>query len=86
MCDTSYFLNGRVRMCHVCSVVLWILRFFAILYEPALEVTVLVGLSCNEGSDELGKMRLLARVTPKGQGEVRLTLGKEYGIATETHI
>ena len=65
-------------MCHVCSSALWILQSFAIFYEPAHENTVLVGLSKNEGSDEPAKMRMLARVPPKDQGEVRLTLEKEY--------
>ena len=73
-------------MCRVCSCALWILQSFAILYEPAHEITVLVGLSCLEGSDEPGKMRMLARVPPKDQGEVRLTPEKEYQIATETYI
>ena len=45
-------------MCRVCSGALWILQSIAIFYEPAHEITV-VGLSCNEGSDELGKMRML---------------------------
>ena len=72
-------------MCRVCSGALWILQSIAILYEPAHESTVLVGLSCNEGSDKLAKMRMLVRVPPNDQGEVRLILEKEYGIATETH-
>ena len=72
-------------MCRVCSGALWILQSIAILYGPAHEVTVLVGLSCNEGSDELAKMRMLVRIPPKDQVEVRLILEKEYGIATETH-
>ena len=72
-------------MCRVCSGALWIPQSIAILYEPAHEITVLVGLSCNEGSDELTKMRMLVRVPPKDQGEVRLILEKDYGIATETH-
>ena len=72
-------------MSRVCSGALWILQFIAILYESAHEITVLVGLSCNEGSDELAKMRMLVRVPPKDQGEVRLILEKEYGIAIETH-
>ena len=84
--DTSYFLNDRVRMCRVCSGALWILQYNAILYEPAHEIMILVRLSCNESSDEPAKMRILARVPPKNQGEVRLTLEKEYRIATETHI
>ena len=84
--DTSYFLNGHVWMCRVCSGALWILQSIAILYEPAHEITVLVRLSCNEGSDEPVQMRMLARVPPKVQGEVRLTFEKEYRIATETHI
>ena len=58
----------------------------AILYEPAHEIAVLVGLSCNEGSDESAKMHMLVRGPPKDQGEVRLTLYKECRIATETHI
>ena len=73
-------------MCRVCSGALWILQSIAILYEPAHEITVLVGLSCNKGSDEPVQMRMLARVPPKVQGEVRSTLEKEYRIATETHI
>ena len=52
-----WFLNGCVWMCRVCSHALWILQSFAILYEPAHEIMVLVELSCNEGSDEPGKMR-----------------------------
>ena len=73
-------------MCRVCSGALWILQSFAILYEPAHEITVLVGLSCNEGSDDAAKMRMLARVQPKDQGKVRLTLEEEYRIATKSHI
>ena len=72
-------------MCRVCSGSLWILQSIAILYGPAREVTILVGLSCNEGSDELAKMRMLVRIPPKDQVEVRIILEKEYGIATETH-
>ena len=72
-------------MGRVCSGALWIPDSIAILYEPAHEITVLVGLSCNDGSDELAKMRMLVRVPPKDQSEVRLILEKEYGIATETH-
>ena len=45
-----------------------------------------VRLSCNEGSDKPGKMRMLVRVPPKDQDEVRLTLEKKYRITTETHI
>ena len=71
-------------MCRVCSGALWIRQSIAILFEPAHEITVCVGLSCNEGSDELAKMRMLVRVPPKNQSEVRLILAKEYGIATET--
>ena len=71
-------------MCHVGSGALWILQPIAILYKPAPEITLLVGLSCTEGSDELAKMRMLNRVPPKDQGEVRLILEKEYGIATVT--
>ena len=73
-------------MCHVCSRALWILQSFAILYEPAHEIRVLVKLSCNESLDEPAKMRMLARVPPKDQGDVRLTPEKEYQIATETYI
>ena len=73
-------------MCRVCSGALWILQSIAILFEPAHEIAVLVGLSCNEGSDEPAKMRLLARVSTKDPGEVRLTIEKEYRIATETQI
>ena len=75
-------------MCRVCSSTLWIhvLKSIAILYEPAYEIKVLVGLSCNEGSDEPAKMHMLVRVPPKNQVEVRLTLEKEYRIATETNI
>ena len=69
-------------MCRVCSGALWILQSSTILYEPAHEITVLVGLSCNEVSDELAKMRMLVRVPPKDQGVVRLIHEKEYGIAT----
>ena len=53
----------------MCSGALWILQSIAILYEPANEITILVGLSCNEGSDEPAKMRMLVRVPPKDQGE-----------------
>ena len=72
-------------MCRVCSGALWILQSIAMLYEPAHEIKILVRLSCNEGSDEPAKMRMLVRVLPKDQGEVILILEKEYGIATETH-
>ena len=44
----------------------------SILYELANEIMVLVVLSCNEGSDEPLKMRMLARVPTKDKGEVRL--------------
>ena len=74
-------------MCRVCSGALWILQSIAILYEPAHVITVLVRLSCNEGSDEgsdeLAKMRMLVRAPPKDEGQV--ILEKEYRIATETH-
>ena len=75
-------------MCPVCSSTLWIhvLKSISILYEPAYEIKVLVRLSYNEGSDEPAIMHMLVRVLPKDQGEVRLTLEKECGIATETHI
>ena len=56
-------------MCRVCSGALCILQSIAMLYEPAHEITILVGLSCNEGSDEPAKMRMLVRVPPKDQGE-----------------
>ena len=69
-------------MCRVCSGALWILQSFAILYEPTHEIRVLVGLSCNESSDEPAKMPMLARVPPKDQDEFE----KEYRIAAETHI
>ena len=72
--------------CCVCSGALWILQSITNLYEPAHEIAVLVGLSCYKGPDEPAKMCLLARVPPKDQDEVRLTLEKEYRIATETHI
>ena len=62
----------------VCSGALWILPYIAILYEPAHQITVLVRLSCNEGSDESAKMRVFIRVPPKAQGEVGLILEKEY--------
>ena len=42
--------------------------------------------SFNEGSDKPGKKRMLVRVSPKEQDEVRLTLEKKYQITTETHI
>ena len=58
-------------MCRVCSGAIWILKSIAILYEPAHEITVLVGLSYNEGSDEPAKMCMLVGVPPKDQGEVR---------------
>ena len=64
-------------MCRVCSGALWILQFIAILYEPEHEITVLSG--CRA-------MRMLVRVPPKDQNEVRLTLEKKYLITTETHI
>ena len=73
-------------MCRVCIGALCILQSIAILYEPANEIMILVESSCNEGSDVPAKMRMLTRVPPKDQGEVRLTLEKEYRIATETHI
>ena len=63
-------------MCRVCS---------GALYEPVHEITVLVRWSCNEGSDEPSKMRMLARVPTKDKN-VRLTLEEEYRIATETHV
>ena len=68
-----------------CSGALWILKSVAILYEPEHEITVPVGLSCNEGSDKLVKMRMLVRVPPNDQGELRLILENEYGISSETH-
>ena len=37
---------------------LWVLQPMAILYEPAHEITALVRLPCNEGSDEPLKMRM----------------------------
>ena len=40
-------------------------------FEPGNEIMVLVWLSCNEGSDEPVKMRMLNRVPPKDQGGVR---------------
>ena len=73
-------------MYRVCSGVLYILQSFVILYEPADEIAILIWLSCNEGSDEPVNMRMLARVPSKDQDEVRITLRKEYRIATETHI
>ena len=65
--------------CVVCAAVpcgYW-LQSIASLYEPAHEITVLVGLSCNEGSDELAKMCMLVRAHPKDKGEVRSILEKE---------
>ena len=56
-------------MCRVCSGALLILQSIAILYEPAYEITVLVGLSCNEGSDEPAKMCMLVRVPAIDRGE-----------------
>ena len=60
-------------------------NLFQFFTNQHIEITVLVGLSCNEGSDELAKMRMIVRVPPKDQGEVRLIVEKEYGIASETY-
>ena len=73
-------------MCRVCSGALWILQFIAILYEPEHEITVLSGCRAMKAQISLGKMRMLVRVPPKDQDEVRLTLEKKYRITTETHI
>ena len=56
--------------CVVCAVV----PSIAILYEPANEITILDGLSCNEGSDEPAIMRMLVRVPPKDQDENSRTI------------
>ena len=71
LCDTIF-----LTVVYECGA-LWILQSITILYEPAHEITILVGMSCNEGSNEPAKMRMLVRVPPKDQGELSKTKTRE---------